>query len=254
MGKRSFGSFFVSQWTPLGPPLYADLTGKTVVIIGGNTGIGLEAAKHFARMKPTRLILGCRSIQRGQTAVEGTLHLLVPVFAPYSIIVTLYRNCSHHESGGRNPCSGSGRFLVYHLFRRRAERHAYRHSDSKCGSGTWKSREDEGWLGANVSRVQFPAASISLSSCRLQVNHLSTSLAILLLVPNLVRAAREKLTTSRVVITSSGVHMSVPVDELASSSDILKKMSDPEFCTPQNLAARYDETKRELCDHTLRMF
>lgn len=83
MGKRSFGRFFVSQWTPLGPPLYADLTGKTVVIVGGNTGIGLEAAKHFAQMKPTRLILGCRSKSRGQTAVEGTFHSVFLVFIPF---------------------------------------------------------------------------------------------------------------------------------------------------------------------------
>lgn len=94
---------------------------------------------------------------------------------------------------------------------------------------------------------------MSLNSYRLQVNHLSTSLALLLLVPNLVRAAREKQITSRVVITSSGVHMSVPVDELASSSDILKKMSDPEFCTPPNMATRYDETKRKLY-HASRIF
>lgn len=100
-------------------------------------------------------------------------------------------------------------------------------------------------MGADVSRVQFAATPMSLNLYRLQVNHLSTSLALLLLVPNLVRAAKDKQTTSRVVITSSGVHMSVPVDELASSSDVLKKLSDPEFCTPQNLATRYDETKRE---------
>lgn len=162
------------------------------------------------------------------------------------MIVTLYRNCSQHEPSGRDSYSGSGRFLVHRLFRRRTQRHAYRHPDSKCGTGPWKSRENEGWLGADVSRVRFAGASMSLNLYRLQVNHLSTSLALLLLVPNLVRAAREKQTISRVVITSSGVHMSVPVDELASSSDILKKMSDPEFCTTQNLASRYDETKREF--------
>lgn len=71
MGKFTFGSFFVTQWTPLGPPLYADLTGKTVVIIGGTAGIGLEATKHFARMKPARLIMGCRNEGRGQTTAKG---------------------------------------------------------------------------------------------------------------------------------------------------------------------------------------
>lgn len=69
--KLTFGSFFVSQWTPLGRPLYADLSGKTVLVIGGNTGIGFEAAKHFAKMKPARLIIGSRGAERGQAAAKG---------------------------------------------------------------------------------------------------------------------------------------------------------------------------------------
>ncbi|KAG6874586.1 hypothetical protein C0993_000280, partial [Termitomyces sp. T159_Od127] len=39
------------------PPVEtADLTGKTVMVIGANVGSGLEATKHFARMNPARLI------------------------------------------------------------------------------------------------------------------------------------------------------------------------------------------------------
>lgn len=69
--KLTFGSFFISQWTPLGRPLYVDLSRKTVLVIGGNTGIGFEAAKHFAKMKPARLIIGSRSAERGQAAAKG---------------------------------------------------------------------------------------------------------------------------------------------------------------------------------------
>jgi retinol dehydrogenase 12 len=50
---------------------YEDLSGKTVVVIGANTGIGFEAAKHLARMNPHRIILGCRSKERGEAAVTG---------------------------------------------------------------------------------------------------------------------------------------------------------------------------------------
>ena len=59
------------QWTRLPPPLSADLAGKTVVVAGANTGIGLEAAAHFARMKPARLVLACRSEGKGKAALEG---------------------------------------------------------------------------------------------------------------------------------------------------------------------------------------
>ena len=71
MGKLTFWTFVSEQWARLPPPLQADLNGKTVLVIGANTGIGLEAAKHFAKMKPSRLIIGCRSEGRGRVALEG---------------------------------------------------------------------------------------------------------------------------------------------------------------------------------------
>ena len=72
MGKFSFGTLVLLQWAKLDPALHVDLAGKTVIVVGANTGIGFEAAKHFAQMKPARLILGCRSEERGRKALEGT--------------------------------------------------------------------------------------------------------------------------------------------------------------------------------------
>lgn len=43
------------------------LTGKTVIITGANTGIGLETAVDLARRK-ARVILACRSVERGEKA------------------------------------------------------------------------------------------------------------------------------------------------------------------------------------------
>ena len=45
----------------------ARLDGKTVVITGGNTGIGLETAVDLAK-RNARVILGCRSVERGEKA------------------------------------------------------------------------------------------------------------------------------------------------------------------------------------------
>lgn len=58
------------MFRPIPPVEVADLTGKTIVVTGANTGMGLEAAKHFARMNPTRLILACRSEERGNAALS----------------------------------------------------------------------------------------------------------------------------------------------------------------------------------------
>jgi len=54
------------------PAVCADLTGKTVVVVGASAkaGLGFEAAKHFASMNSERLVL-CRSPLRGQAAVQG---------------------------------------------------------------------------------------------------------------------------------------------------------------------------------------
>ncbi|KAF8350273.1 hypothetical protein F5887DRAFT_423188 [Amanita rubescens] len=51
------------------PVVTADLERKTVVVTGANTGLGFEASKHFARMNPGKLILACRSQQRGEAAL-----------------------------------------------------------------------------------------------------------------------------------------------------------------------------------------
>ena len=45
----------------------AKLDGKTVIITGANTGIGLETAVDLAK-RNARVILACRSVERGETA------------------------------------------------------------------------------------------------------------------------------------------------------------------------------------------
>ena len=45
----------------------AKLDGKTVIITGANTGIGLESAVDLAK-RNARVILACRSVERGETA------------------------------------------------------------------------------------------------------------------------------------------------------------------------------------------
>jgi len=67
------------QLATLPPLVHANLVEKTVVIVGASNGIGLEAAKHFARMKPGRLILACRDQARGEAALAGEYVLLADV-------------------------------------------------------------------------------------------------------------------------------------------------------------------------------
>jgi retinol dehydrogenase-12 len=53
----------------------ADCTGKTFIVIGANVGIGKEAVRHFVRLNASKVILGVRSIERGEAAkadIEAT--------------------------------------------------------------------------------------------------------------------------------------------------------------------------------------
>jgi NAD(P)-dependent dehydrogenase (short-subunit alcohol dehydrogenase family) len=47
-----------------------DLTSKVILITGGNTGLGFEAAKEFAR-RNARVVIACRNIEKGNEAVES---------------------------------------------------------------------------------------------------------------------------------------------------------------------------------------
>ena len=69
-------AFLSHQWSRIPPPLYADLSKKTVLVTGANTGIGFEVAQHFARMRPKRLVLACRNQTKGLTAIDRACRYL----------------------------------------------------------------------------------------------------------------------------------------------------------------------------------
>ena len=56
----------MSKWTAERIP---DQSGKTAVVTGANSGLGLETARELAR-KGARVIMGVRSVEKGQAAAE----------------------------------------------------------------------------------------------------------------------------------------------------------------------------------------
>ncbi|KAI2482379.1 Short-chain dehydrogenase [Pyrenophora tritici-repentis] len=62
--------FLYSQFfkTPLYPT--SDFSGKTVIITGSNVGLGKEAARHYARLDASVLILAVRSLNKGLVAKQ----------------------------------------------------------------------------------------------------------------------------------------------------------------------------------------
>lgn len=60
--------FFHSQFLVTPPVPTNDCTGKTVIITGANTGLGKEAARHYVRLNCEKLVIACRSVEKGEVA------------------------------------------------------------------------------------------------------------------------------------------------------------------------------------------
>ena len=75
-------SFLKSQLIPLPYPS-SSFTGKTIIVTGANVGLGLEAARHFARTA-NKVIIACRSVEKGEVArrdiEESTKRLVIEVW------------------------------------------------------------------------------------------------------------------------------------------------------------------------------
>ncbi|MFA5817809.1 MAG: SDR family NAD(P)-dependent oxidoreductase [Bacteroidales bacterium] len=52
------------KWTTADIP---ELSGKVIIVTGGNSGIGYESVKAFAQ-KGAEVILACRSVEKGEAA------------------------------------------------------------------------------------------------------------------------------------------------------------------------------------------
>ncbi|KAI4140801.1 MAG: hypothetical protein LQ340_007792 [Diploschistes diacapsis] len=68
-----FTSFLYSQLlVSLAVPT-TDLTGQTIIVTGANTGLGLEAARHFSRLNASHLIIAVRNLPKGEAAKSNIL-------------------------------------------------------------------------------------------------------------------------------------------------------------------------------------
>jgi len=61
-----------NNWTIKDIP---DLAGKTVIVTGGNSGLGLESVKAFA-LKGAKVIMACRSLEKGEEAKKQIVKFL----------------------------------------------------------------------------------------------------------------------------------------------------------------------------------
>lgn len=75
--KQSFPQILWDQLVPAPPVETTSLEGRTVMVVGANRGIGIEAVKHFARLNADRIIMACRSEDRAKAAMAGKKNMFI---------------------------------------------------------------------------------------------------------------------------------------------------------------------------------
>jgi retinol dehydrogenase-12 len=63
-----FANVIKSQYFSTIPYPTHDFTGQYVIVTGANTGLGLEAARHFTRLNALKVIIACRTVSKGEAA------------------------------------------------------------------------------------------------------------------------------------------------------------------------------------------
>lgn len=73
MGPSLLGFFHFLYSQILTAPTYprTSCEGKTIIVTGANGGLGYEAAKHFVRLGAEKVILGVRSVEKGNKAAAS---------------------------------------------------------------------------------------------------------------------------------------------------------------------------------------
>ncbi|KAI0046699.1 NAD(P)-binding protein [Auriscalpium vulgare] len=210
MGKLSLLQFLAGQLKSVPPVETRDLKGETVLVVGANVGLGFEAAKHFALMKPEKLVLACRSVKKGEDAARAITE-------------------STGFAGG--------------IYVRQVDLTVF---DSVIAFADLFERDfrslDIYVYNAGVLSSAF-GQTVDGWENTLEVNHLSCVLLTILMWPCLRRACRPD-SRPRTVIVSSDVHYWTTFDpELLGSPDILEKLNDKDYCTPAVVRRRYFDTK-----------
>ncbi len=152
----SFGKVFYNNQfreKPVWPSPGTNLSGKTAIITGGNTGLGYEATLQLLILKLSKLILAVRSLERGEAAA-AKLRKLHP-----NAVVEVWQ---------LDMCS----YPSVQAFASRV--------DSQL------SRIDIAILNAGGTRLEFTLNKSTRHEWTVQVNYLSTMLLALLLLPILI--------------------------------------------------------------------
>ncbi|KAF8195287.1 hypothetical protein K438DRAFT_1760943 [Mycena galopus ATCC 62051] len=197
------------------PDTNADLTGRTYIITGSNTGLGLALALHLARLRlpPAQLILAVRDLKKGdaakeciitQTAFKGAIEVWELDMASFASVVKF----------------------------------------AECANTTLK-RLDGAVLNAGINTWEWGVTADGWERI-LQINALSTGLLGVLLLPLLQATStlldsKPELPPHLTITGSEGMFLAKFSEKSASASKILATMNDKAQC--KDIVDRYPTSK-----------
>ncbi|KAF4553022.1 Short chain dehydrogenase-like protein 27 [Elsinoe fawcettii] len=162
---------------------HVSLEGKTVVITGCNSGLGLEAAVKYAANGCSHLVLGVRTKEKGE-ATKATILSRVPSYPANNISIQL---------------------VDYTSF---ASITTFAHALATAHPQIDILALNAGLVDPNFSLTKDGREKV------VQVNYLSQFLLTILLLPTLIKTGETKGDPSRVVFTGSYSHLDVQPEQL----------------------------------------
>jgi retinol dehydrogenase-12 len=180
--------------------------GQTVIVTGANTGLGFEAAKHITQLGAAKVIIACRSVEKGEAAKKKI----------------------------EEATKAKGTVEVWQL-----DLSSYDSVKEFAAKASKLDRLDVLLENAGISTTTFALAEENEST--ITVNVVSTFLLALLLLPTLKETARNYNKQPHLVIVSSEVHFLSDLPEREDpSGNIFDTLSDG---SKAGMSSRYPLSK-----------
>ncbi len=90
--------FLYSQFINTPPYPKTPFTNQTIIVTGANSGLGLEAARHFVRLDAAKVILACRTISKGEKAKEDIIASLPQVKNAATVLDVWHLDLASYDS------------------------------------------------------------------------------------------------------------------------------------------------------------
>lgn len=197
-----FFNFFRSQLFVTPPYPTQNVANQTIIVTGSNTGLGLEAARHYTRLNAEKVILAVRTVSKGEAAKK-----------------------SIEESTGKK-----GIVEVWSL-----DLASYASVEAFAARLNGLKRLDALVENAGISTSDFQLAEDNEST--ITTNVVSTFLLALLALPKLRETAIRYNVQPRLAIVSSEVHFFTTIAEARKGSSIFDELNNEKT---SNMPDRYE--------------